>query len=360
MNTATYSENVDVSQKKEQALVICPGRGTYNKEELGYLRRYHSDKPALIEAIDHYRRRQQQTPVSALDGQDAYVLREHSRGDNASPLIWACAYADFLSINRERFEIAAITGNSMGWYIALGAGGGLSEENALHVINSMGTRMQASLLGGQLIYPLVDEQWQAIPGRRTHLMEIMAGINAQPACTLAVSIELGGMLVFGGNEAGLKRLAEQLPPEQGRFPMRLYNHAAFHTELQRPISDAALQALDPGLFQHPAIPLIDGRGQAWTPYATDPAALHRYTLDHQVCACYDFTRAVQVAVREYAPDRIIILGPGTTLGGAVAQSLIGIGWKGWHCKEDFIQAQKRDPYILSLGMESQRALVTAP
>ena len=73
---------------------------------------------------------------------------------------------------------------------------------------------------------------------------------------------------------------------------------------------------------------------------------------------YDFTRAVQVGVKEFAPDRVIILGPGATLGGAVAQSLIGINWQGWASKEDFATRQKTDPYILAMGMEDQRKLVT--
>ena len=64
-------------------------------------------------------------------------------------------------------------------------------------------------------------------------------------------------------------------------------------------------------------------------------------------------------------DRIagidVDVGDGDTyaLGGAVAQSLIGIGWQGWHSKEDFITRQKDDPYIISMGMEDQRALATS-
>jgi [acyl-carrier-protein] S-malonyltransferase len=40
-------------------------------------------------------------------------------GDNASLLIYACALADFAAIDRDRFEVVAVTGNSMGWYLAL-------------------------------------------------------------------------------------------------------------------------------------------------------------------------------------------------------------------------------------------------
>lgn len=342
---------------KKKALVICPGRGTYNKEELGYLKRFHGDKKDLIASIDEYRAQQGQETVSSLDNRETFSLSEHSRGDNASPLIYACALADFLSIDRDKYDIAAVTGNSMGWYIALACAGAASNDNALHIINTMGALMQQTLIGGQMIYSLVDENWKPIPGRREYLQQLMADINKQDGCEVHTSIELGGMLVFGGNAPALSALEKALKPE-GRFPMKLQNHAAFHTPLLAPISDHARTILGEDLFTQPSVPLVDGRGGIWTPHGTDVSAVWDYTLGHQVRKYYDFTRAVQVGAKEFAPDCVIILGPGATLGGAVAQSLIGINWQGWGSKEDFAQRQKDAPYILSMGMEAQRALVT--
>src|SRR4051812_20367442 len=151
---------------KKKALVIAPGRGTYNKEELGYLKKYHGDKKDLIARIDDYRRAKKQPTVSELDGRDKFSLSEHSRGDNASPLIYACAYADYLSIDRDKYDVVAITGNSMGWYIALAGGDAVSPLDALHILNTTGTMMQENMIGGQMIYSLVDENWRPIPGRR--------------------------------------------------------------------------------------------------------------------------------------------------------------------------------------------------
>ena len=343
---------------KKKALVICPGRGTYNKDELGYLKRFHADKKNLIAAIDIYRAQKGQTTVSDLDNKESFVLSEHSRGDNASPLIYACAYADFLSINRDKYDIAAVTGNSMGWYIALACAGAATNDNALHIINTMGTLMQESLIGGQMIYSLVDENWKKIPGRRDYLARLMADINKKDGCEVYTSIELGGMLVFGGNAPALAELEKVLKPE-GRFPMRLQNHAAFHTPLLAGISDHARGILRDDLFQPPAVPMVDGRGGIWFPRSTDTHMVWDYTLGHQVRKHYDFTRAVQAGVKEFAPDCVILLGPGATLGGAVAQSLIDIGWQGWQSKDDFTARQKADPYILSMGMDGQRQLITA-
>jgi hypothetical protein len=140
--------------------------------------------------------------------------------------------------------------------------------------------------------------------------------------------------------------------------MRLVNHGPFHTPLMRGSSERALASLPARWFGAPGMPMIDGRGHIWRPFATDPAKLHDYTFVAQILETYDFTRAIQVAVKEHAPDRIILLGPGDTLGGAIAQALIAIGWKGLRSKSDFQAMQASDPYLLAMGREDQRALVT--
>jgi hypothetical protein len=86
--------------------------------------------------------------------------------------------------------------------------------------------------------------------------------------------------------------------------------------------------------------------------------LRDYTLGHQVVEPYDFTAAIRTAAREFAPDYFIIPGPGTTLGGAVAQSLIRANWRGLACKSDFQRMQAETPFLISMALPEQRALVT--
>lgn len=340
------------------AVVICPGRGTYNQPELGYLSRHHVDKSAFLAMLDAYRRGQGQTPVTELDGADRYSASIHTRGDNASPLIYGCAFGDFLSIDRERIDIVAVTGNSMGWYIALACAGALSDADAMAVINTMGTLMQDNLIGGQLVYPVVDSDWQAIAGQRERLLSMVGQIADRESCALHVSIDLGGMLVFAGDDVGLDALAAALEPVDDRFPLRLKNHAAFHTPLLEAIARKGRAALPCELFGQPHTPMIDGCGSIWYPGASDPEALWHYTLGRQVTQTYDFALAVQVAAREFAPDYLIVTGPGTTLGGAVAQSLIAIEWQGMTGKGDFVARQATDPVVVSMGMDDQRGLAT--
>ena len=349
-----------MADSRRTALLICPGRGTYNKSELGYLARHHGDKGAFLEMVDAYRAGRDRETVRALDGAARYTAARHGRGDNASPLIYACAYSDFLSIDREAFRIVAVTGNSMGWYIALAAAGALDAAGGLELVDTMGTLMHEASIGGQIVYPLIDAQWREIPGRREFLETLLARTNSRPGHFVSVSIRLGGLVVLAGNDAGLAALAESLPPEQDRYPMRLAHHAAFHCRLQAPVAERARALLPDDLFGDPRRPLVDGTGRIWHPKATDPKALREYTLGAQVVETYDFSAAVTVAMREFAPDCVIILGPGTTLGGVTAQCLIAIGWQGLTSRHDFLARQHRDPLVFSMGDERQRAAVTTP
>jgi acyl transferase domain-containing protein len=339
-------------------LVVTPGRGTYGKAELGYLKRFHADRAELIAGFDRIRAERGQPTLSELDGADRFSPALHTRGDIASPLIFAASYADFLAIDRSRFDVAAVTGNSMGWYTALACGGAVSGDRGFEIVEAMGSNSQAGEPGGQVLLTLVDEAWREVPGLHESVLALAASIGARPGCALFVSIELGGMIVLAGNEAGLSALLAEAPPTPGREPLRLVNHGPFHTPLMRGSSERALAGLPAAWFGSPHVPMIDGSGRIWRPFASPAEALWRYTFATQILETYDFTRALQVAVREFAPDRIVLLGPGDTLGGAIAQALIAIGWKGLGSKADFQQRQAEAPLLLSMGREDQRALVT--
>ncbi len=359
------------------AVVICPGRGTYGKAELGSLTKTFPDA-GLLALMDAARTALGQETLTALDTAPAYSAARHTRGDNASALIYACTYGDFTAIAAEQpfdatpsplaaggrdggadpsIRIVAVTGNSMGWYSALACAGALSPMDGFTVVNTMGTLMQEHLIGGQLIHPFMADDWRDDPARKAALLALAAQIAARPGHALALSIDLGGMLVLAGNEAGLAAFEAAVPPT-GRFPMRLQNHAAFHTALMAPVAAEGRARLPASLFRQPDLPLIDGRGHVWWPGSTDTHALWDYTLGHQVTEAYDFTRAVTHAAREFAPDLFIIPGPGTTLGGAVAQSLILADWRGMTSKTDFQTLQQTDPLLVSMGLPDQRATVT--
>ena len=218
--------------------------------------------------------------------------------------------------------------------------------------------MQSALIGGQTVYPFVGEDWIPDFSRKAELLGLVGQVAAKTRLRASLSIELGGMLVVAGNEAGLKAFETAVPPlQQGRFPLRLTNHAAFHTSLQKPVAEQGRAILPSKLFGSPRLPLIDGRGAIWQPFETDPESLWDYTFGIQVTETYNFTRSIIVAAREFAPDVFIITGPGATLGGAVAQSLILADWRGLKSKSSFQEIQQTAPLLLSMGLDEQRGAV---
>ncbi|WP_447757953.1 ACP S-malonyltransferase [Sphingopyxis fribergensis] len=344
---------------RKTALVVAPGRGTYGKGELGSIARLHGERfGELIANFDAQRRERGQPTVSELDGADRFSVATHMRGDVAAPLIYTATILDFLSIDRGQYDIVAALGNSMGWYSALACGGAVSVEDGFRIANAMGLNSQTHGPGGQILLQVVDEDWRPVPGLREALFALTADIGSRPGHALALSIDLAGMLVLAGNEEGLAALLAEAPPTPGRDPLRLAGHGPFHTPLMFGSSDKAKAELPHSLFHRLALPLVDGRGHIWRRHASDPAMAWDYSFGHQILAPYDFALSVQVAVKEYAPDVIILPGPGDTLGGAIAQSLIGIGWQGIGSKADFAARQAADPILLSMGRAEQRALVT--
>ena len=342
------------STQKKTAVVICPRRGTYNAEELGYLVRHHSDKASFIDMIDRVRKEVGQEAISSLDGADKYSSASHGSGENASLLIYACAMADFFSINRERYDIVAVTGNSMGWYLSLTAGGALSLEDGARLVNGMGQIVTKHGVGGQIVYPSVDDDWRPSEKRKKHIQDALSMVGD---VTISTSIYLGGLHVFAGGDRGIKHLMSQLPKD-GVFPLRLRGHSAFHSSKLNHIVPLAKTAFSPDMFGRPDLPLIDGQGNIWPHFSTDTDALYDYTLGRQINGAYDFTRAVQVAAKEFAPDVFIVLGPGSTMGAPTAQSLIELDWHGLTSKTDFLERQHNDPIIISMGRVDQRALAT--
>ncbi|WP_166839390.1 malonyl CoA-ACP transacylase [Rheinheimera pleomorphica] len=334
---------------KKTALVVCPGRGTYNKAELGYISQHAKDR-ALLAQFDAVRADAGLATVTELDSQTLFSRSTHLKAENAAALIFAAGMVDYRSINPEQFDVVAVTGNSMGWYTALGCAGVLAADSGMQLVTDMAL-LTATGAGAQFIYPVIDENWCPDPTRSALVQQQLTKHHGD----LFMSIVYGGYAVLAGSEAAVKAAMAALPPCDDRFPLLLPSHAAFHTRFMQAASDNALALWPATRFNQPQLPMIDGRGQVWPNFGSDLAALQRYTLQHQVCQTYDFSKALQVAVKEFAPEHIILLGPGASLGGAVAQSLIQIGWQGLKSKQDFVTAQQSDrPYVLSMGLPEQR------
>ncbi len=349
---------------RRRVVVVCPGRGSYGAADLGSLARAAPAASreafrAVLAATDKRREAAGDPALSALDGA-ARMTVAHSAGEHVSPLIFACTAADFLRVDRKRCHVVAVTGNSLGWYSALYCAGALSLAGAMRLVETMGGMGRGGPIGGQIVYPVTGDRWLA-DDRLAERVE--AALRAARAAGHRVgdSIRYGGFRVLWGDDAGIRELRARLPrAEFGErtYPLHLHGHAAFHSPLLADYARRAVGALAGAVdWRAPDAPLIDGRGRQWSPLAADTAALADYTLRTQVTTTFDFTACVRVALREYAPDLLVCLGPGDVLGAPVAQVIIQERWQGIDDRAAFLRRQQADPLVVSFARPEQRLLV---
>jgi len=295
-----------------------------------------------------------------MDSAAKFQSKTHVAGEHASLLTFACSLADLSELNRDRYEIVGVTGNSMGWYTSLTASGALPLSDAVRLVETMGSYQAGNQIGGQLIYPLLAEDWAPSS-------DLSDAIEAALAQTHAAghqaywSIKLGGYAVLGADRKGLKHLLGCLPKQKRgtrEFPSQLPLHSAFHTPLLVDAAHQAQQELSDLSFQSPDVPLIDGHGVTHRPYSTSPHTLSKYTLGAQVTETFDFTLGLRTALRHTAPDLLVLLGPGNSLGGPCAQTLLQENWRNLQDRAGLDSAQtSKQPAILSFGVAKQRELL---
>jgi acyl transferase domain-containing protein len=334
-----------------RALIVVPGRGSYGRDSLGSLRGL--DSPAL-DAFDGLRAALGRPTVREMDAATSHQSALHVAGEHASILTAGVSLADLEALDPGLVRPVAVVGNSMGWYTALGYAGALPLLDCGRLIETMGAYQAGNVIGGQLLYPLVGEDWRRDPAR---VDAVEAALRSVP--DLHWSIRLGGQAVLGGTEAALAAATAALPKAQlgtTIFPMRLPLHSAFHTPLMAATSARAQVDLAHLGWRAPRLPLVDGAGRIWRPIHADPAGIRDYTLGEQVVQPFDLALALRVALREYAPELIVLPGPGSNLGGAIAQALIAEGWSGLGDREQFISRQSNAPVVIALRRPDQRPM----
>ena len=351
--------------KRRRVAIVCPGRGTYGPTELGCLTSTERPDPGgvraqLLARADAWRASIGRPLLAELDRRERFGA-VHMAGENAAALIFTASAADARSL-RSDLEVVAVCGNSMGWYTALHVAGCLSFDDGLRLVDTMGGMQKDGIIGGQVIEPVVDEEWRPDPERRRRVTEVLDGIRAR-GFAAEWSIHLGGFEVLAGEDDAVRLLLKELPREKmgkREYPFQLLGHAAFHTPLMEDVARRGREELADLPFTAPRIPLVDGRGFVFDTVTTRGEDLFDYTLGHQVTRTFDFTTCVRVVMREFAPDALVLLGPGDTLGGAIGQVLVEEGWAGIHSKTDFLSRQaSEDPLLHSMGRPEQLRQVLA-
>ena len=262
---------------KPSLLVVAPGRGSYSRQSLGYLK--NSKSPRILK-LDTWRTQQKRLAPSELDDQARFQSQFHLAGEEASILTAACSIADFDAIDWKNYDLVGLCGNSMGHYTALVLSGVLSLEDGASLIDQMGAYQKDNIIGGQMIYPLCDEHWTYIPSRKEIVDQLISEIP-----NLYLSITLGQQCILAGSKEALATARARLPlitQSNRSFPLSLPLHSAFHTPLMINSSERGLQDLSHLQWNQPKTHLIGGLGQVWSPFASDPLSIKDYTLGAQV------------------------------------------------------------------------------
>jgi acyl transferase domain-containing protein len=335
-----------------RTLVICPGRGSYGPRELGTLAKLAATErgePAVavaVTAVDAAREELELGSIRALDEAKSFTP-EHAAAENASALIFGCSVADF-RLFPENTEVCGLLGNSLGFYTALALSGALTLEDGAKLVVTM-ARLQTRLArGAQILYPLVDEEWRPVPERQRAIAQVVESGLAFP------SIHLGGFAVLACADPATVPLPKLR--QGGRdYPFVLEGHHGYHSPLVSEVARAAQNELELR-FAAPRVHLVDGRGAIFTPWSAAPSEIAAYALGHQVREPFDFTGSLRTALRELAPEALVLLGPGESIGGAIGQVIVESRFAGINSKESFQERQRSEkPILYALGRADQRS-----
>ena len=139
----------------KRVALVCPGRGTYTRSELGI---FSSSglvggapaAPDYIQRADRWRASIGRTPVSELDSKERFSS-VHLQGENAAALIFTAGAVDARSVS-EDLEVVCVCGNSMGWYTALHVAGVLGFDDGLRLADTMGgLQAEEGVVGGRRV-----------------------------------------------------------------------------------------------------------------------------------------------------------------------------------------------------------------
>lgn len=324
-------------------VLLCPGRGSYGRAELGTLARLVRAGPVAdaLAAAEEARAAEGLPSLRELDAASQFRPGLHLQGRNASELIYFATLAAAAQVTAEQ-RVAAVLGNSLGWYTALAVAGALSPLDGWRLVHTM-ARLQELAAGGQLLTTLLDEEWRPDPALAAATDAALAAVRARgDGHWVGASIRLGGHLVLAGTESGIAALREQLPRVrhgEREFPLQLAGHGPFHTPLCAEVAVRAAAELAELGWQRPRVALVDGRGAGFSPWSAGPREIFAYTAGPQVTQTFDFTAAVRTALREWNPQMLIDLGPGATLRAPAGHVLLAEGWRGVRSKRELFAGE---------------------
>ena len=120
-----------------------------------------------------------------------------------------------------------------------------------------------------------------------------------------------------------------------------------HTPLASPLIRRLHERLGGVEWRTPGLTLIDPKGVRRTPWSTNLDALRAAALDG-LAETSRFATAVRVALREHAPDVLVVPGNGGILATVCGQLIVAEGYHGIRSRRAFVEMQRRRPIVLSM------------
>jgi hypothetical protein len=301
-----------------RAVLVLPPGG-FTAASLGSL---GGDHPRIDEA-DAFRQASGLPTLRQLDAASELDASVHGQPIHDMPLGYLLAVLQADEAQREHRPVAIVADRG-GWYAALTVAGVLSFADGLHLVHELAAAEQQSAPVAQVVYPLTDAAWRPQPALRAALQAALRTVDGEATALL----DLGAFGIVAGEQATIDRLLATLRPVQvadRRYPRRVASAGHARVAPLPPSVAEHLRALE---WRPPQITLIDGRGARHTPWSADPADLRDYTLTTMPAEAFGFASALRVALREYAPDVVLLLGPGRSPASAVAQLVVAEGYHG--------------------------------
>lgn len=247
---------------------------------------------------------------------------------------------------RDDHDVVAVLAADGGWYAALAVAGVLSAADAAALLHAVREAAASAPVVEQVVFPQTDAAWRPDP----RLAAALDGALALGDGQIHRSLDLGAYAVMTGTRAGVELLTSALPAisvGEQRYPLLLPPRPALFTPMAARVAEQVRAVAERLEWRMPEVTLIDGRGSHHTPWSASPAAL-RETTQAQLVETVRFATALRVALREYAPDVIVIPGGGSILATACAQLVVGEGYHGIRSRRAFAEAQRRRPRVLSM------------
>ena len=224
-------------------------------------------------------------------------IEELTLTQNAQPALLTVSYINYLLSD---INISAAAGHSLGEYTALVAGGILSFEDAVLLVNKRGKYMQNAVpvdAGAMIAVMGMDEEpLQDLINKNPNLLVEIANINSP------------GQIVLAGEKAAIGEFSTQLS-SAGAKVIPLNVSAPFHCSMMKPAADQLALDLDKTTFNEPKITIYSN----FTANKIASGNEAKTRLKEQVCGTVKWTKQMQNMIANEAVDTAVEFGPGGVL-----------------------------------------------